>query len=262
MPPTVANSGQALQQLQTAQSQAQDPNTILQGQNQQFGIPAAQQTVTGLRGAIDNTTRVLNQVAPSVMGRTAQSLVTSAQANRQIANEQAPVSQTLTDETGKYNQANTDLTQKEQQAKDASTGIYQGQQNKLSYLQNLYNTLYGSEQDAAKQAEAKREFDAQQSLAVQKANSGSSNTNNPAAGYSVKQLTSGNKAYTGPNGQTNLYQYAAAIAGGDVNGTFKEILSQLASGSPTDKKAYSAVKSLPMDKAISYLKQHNGYIFN
>lgn len=266
MPPaTITNSGQALQQLQQAQQGAQDPNAILTAQNKQYGVDAGQQTVQGLRGAIDNTTRVLNQVAPSVMGRTAQSLVTSAQANRQIANEQAPISQTLNAETSKYNEANTDLSAKEQQARDAANGIYEGQQNKLSYLQNLYNTLYGKEKDtaaaqsaAAAEAERQREFNA--SLAQK--SSSSASTNNPAAGYSVKQLSSGNKAYTSPNGQTNLYQYAAAIASGDPNGTFKEILSQLASGSPTDKGAYNIVKSMPMDKAISYLKQHNGYIFN
>lgn len=217
MPPTVANSGQALQQLQTAQSQAQDPNAILQGQNQQFGIPAAQQTVTGLRGAIDNTTRVLNQVAPSVMGRTAQSLVTSAQANRQIANEQAPVSQTLNAETGKYNEANTDLTQKQQQAKDAANGIYTGQQNKLSYLQNLYSTLYGSEQDAAKQAEAKRQFDAQQALATQKVASSGSSGSSKASAASQRQSDVGtlNKALqdkVGKDGYTSPYDYNAAKA--------------------------------------------------
>ncbi len=165
-----ANSGQALQQLQTAQSTVQDPNAILQSQNQALGVNAAQQTVGGLRGAIDNTTKLLNQVAPSVMGRTANSLVTNAQATRQIGNEEAPISKTLSDESGKYNEANTDLDRKTAAAQQASEGIYKGQQDKLSYLQNIYNTLYGQEKDtqarqdaAAAAAENARQFNVSQS---------------------------------------------------------------------------------------------------
>lgn len=146
MQPTT--SAQALSQLQTAQSQAQDPNSILQAQDQTLGVNGAQQTVTGLRGAIDNTTKLLNQVAPSVMGRTGNSLVTNAQASKQIQNEQAPISQNLTTENTQYNNANTDLNQLQQEAQTAATGQYQGQQDKLSYAQNLYNTLYTQEQNA------------------------------------------------------------------------------------------------------------------
>jgi hypothetical protein len=161
------NSTQALGQVQATQKAAQDPNTILANQQKAMGVNQAEQTVTGLRGAIDNTTKLLSQVAPSVMGRTANSLVTNAQANRQIQNEQAPISANLTKETGDYNNATSDLNNLEQKAQTAASGIYQGQQDKLSYAQNLYNTLFGREQAAqqAKQqasaaAEQKRQFNA------------------------------------------------------------------------------------------------------
>lgn len=159
------SSQQALAGLQQTQQATQDPNTILSGQRQQLGVDNAQGTVTGLRGAINNTTKLLQQVAPSVMGRTGSSLVTNAQATKQIANEQAPISQNLTQQGTEYNQANEDLGQKEQQAKDAASGIYAGQQDKLSYAQNLYNTLYKQEQDAADRAEQMRQFNAQQETA-------------------------------------------------------------------------------------------------
>lgn len=153
-----ANSQQALTQLQNTQKTAQDPNTILSQQKQQLGVNAAQDTLTGLRGAINNTTKLLNQVAPSVMGRTGNSLVTQAQAGRIIQNEQAPISQNLTQENTQYNQGTQDLSTLEQRAQEAASGIYQGQQNKLSYMQNLYNTLFQREQtaQAAKQAAADR----------------------------------------------------------------------------------------------------------
>lgn len=168
MPPQQpTTSQQALQQLQSAQSTAQDPNSILKAQQQQLGVNAAQDTVTGLRGAINNTTKLLTQVAPSVMGRTQNSLVTSAQATRQIGNEQAPIVQNLNKQTGDYTQANQDLDRLQQQAAQAASGQYQGQQDKLSYAQNLYNTLYKQEQDAAAKqaaeaaaAEQQREFNA------------------------------------------------------------------------------------------------------
>lgn len=157
MNPTDSTS--AFGQLQQTQSQAQDPNSILAAQNKQLGVDSAQQTVTGLRGAINNTTKLLNQVAPSVMGRTANSLVTNAQATRQIGNEEAPISKNLAQEGTDYNQANTDLGDLRQQAQTAASGIYQGQQDKLSYAQNLYNTLYQKERDAqaAQQAEVDRQ---------------------------------------------------------------------------------------------------------
>lgn len=184
MPP---NSQAALAQLQETQAQSQNPNDILSGQRQQLGVQGAQDTVTGLRGAINNTTKLLKSVAPSVMGRTANSLVTAAQAGKQIQNEQAPISQTLTDQGSQYTEANQDLSKLEDQAGTAAAGIYQGQQDKQSYLQNLYNSLYQREQTAAaaQQAEADRQEQIRQfnaSLAEQqrasKASAAASSGNN------------------------------------------------------------------------------------
>ena len=146
------DSNAALAELKQAQSTAQNPNDILAAQRQQFGVQAAQDTAKGLRGAIDNTTNLLKKVAPSVMGRTANSLVTNAQATRQISNESAPLNQTLGEQTGQYNEAEKNAADLESKASNAAQGIYQGQQDKVSYLKNLYDILYGREQDAAKAA--------------------------------------------------------------------------------------------------------------
>lgn len=165
-----ANSAEALSQLQQTQAQSQNPNDILANQRQQLGVQGAQETVTGLRGAINNTTKLLKQVAPSVMGRTASSLVTNAQATRQIGNEQAPIAQNLSEQGTNLGQANQDLTELQQRAQEAASGIYAGQQDKLSYAQNLYNTLYQKEQDAqaASRAEADRQEQIRQFNASQK----------------------------------------------------------------------------------------------
>lgn len=158
-------SADALAQLEQNQASAQDPNAILTAQKQSLGVDQAQATATGLQGAIASTNKLLAQVAPSVMGRTQGSLVTSAQANKQISNEQAPITTDLTNESNQYNNAETNANKLESEAEQNANGIYQGQQDKQSYLQNVYNNLYKQEQDAsAKQAsdaaaaEAQREF--------------------------------------------------------------------------------------------------------
>lgn len=152
-----ANSQEALAQLQQTQQSSQNPNDILANQRQQLGVQGAEDTVTGLRGAINNTTKLLKQVAPSVMGRTGSSLVTNAQATKQISNEQAPISANLAEQGTNYGQANEDLGRLQDRAKEAASGIYTGQQDKLSYAQNLYNILYKKEQDASAAAQAERD---------------------------------------------------------------------------------------------------------
>lgn len=169
--PAPTTSADALSALNTFNAGAKTPDQILQEQNQATGVNAAQQTLTGLRGAIANTTNLLRQVAPSVMGRTANSLVTNAQATRQIGNEQAPIQQNLSDEGTQYGTATQDYSMASDKAKTAADLAYSGQQDQQSYLQNLYNVLYGKEQDASKAAEAKREFDAQLAASA-KASSG------------------------------------------------------------------------------------------
>jgi len=163
-----STSQDALTQLQQTQANSKGAADILNSQKQQYGVQGAQDTVQGLRGAITNTTRLLNQVAPSVMGRTANSLVTSAQANRQVANEQQPIAQNLNQQTQDYGNAQSDYDRALQQATGAANMEYGDQQNKLSYMQNLYNTLF-SREESAKQAAAQeaarqeqiRQFNAQ-----------------------------------------------------------------------------------------------------
>src|SRR5258708_9369943 len=108
MPPAATTSGQALQGMQNFAGSMLTPQAAADQANKQYGVDAAQGQVQGLRGAIQNTTDLLNKVAPSVMGRVGNSLVTDAQANRQITNEQAPLNTQLNTETTDYSNANTD----------------------------------------------------------------------------------------------------------------------------------------------------------
>lgn len=156
---SATTSQQALQNLQQYQGSAQTSQQALDSANQQYGTAAAQQQVQGLRGAIQNTTNLLNNVAPSVQGRTGNSLVTSAQANQIINNEQAPISATLSKENTDYGNDESDAQNLQQEAQSAAQAKLQDQTNQESYLQNIYNDLYTGESDSAKLAEQQREAD-------------------------------------------------------------------------------------------------------
>lgn len=151
-------SAGALQQLQQYQQSAKTPDQAFTEANQQFGVPAAQQTLTGLRGALQQTTNLLGNVAPSVMGRTQNSLVTDAQSNRIIGNEQQPIQQNLSKLGTSYGNAQEDFQTASGQANQRAQATLTGQQGQLSYLQNLYNSLVSQEQQAAQLAEQQRQF--------------------------------------------------------------------------------------------------------
>lgn len=177
------------------------PEADLQEQQQNLGVTAAQGQVSGLRGAIANTTSLLNQVAPSVMGRTANSLVTSAQADQQIGNEQAPLNTQLNTENTQYSNANQDYTNLEQRAESLANADETGQQNQESYLQNIYNNLYTQEQNSAASAEQQR---------VDNANIAA--TNRSGTTTTTPSLVGGSGATTG--GATTIGNLAKNAVGG------------------------------------------------
>lgn len=267
------NSQAALAQLQQAQSQSQNPNDILAGQRQQLGVQGAQDTVTGLRGAINNTTKLLKQVAPSVMGRTGSSLVTNAQATKQISNEQAPISQNLTDQTTQYGQADQDLLRLQDQAKEAASGIYQGQQDKQSYLQNIYNTLYQKEQDTAKAAaeeqdrqESTRRFNEQLALDKSKASQGSGGITlgggplgSSVAGPTMSKKSSGGGfAFTDSGGAPISAAKYAQLSGQSI-GNVLYAMGQ--AGDAYAQQAYNTIKAAPGVVNPNYLKSNYSSLF-
>jgi hypothetical protein len=175
------------------------PEADLQKEESNLGVQADQTQVTGLQGAIQNTTNILNQVAPSVMGRTANSLVTSAQADKQISNEQAPIQTNLTNDNNAYTAANTNYTNALGQAETMATADQTAQTNEQSYLQNIYNNLYTKEQNtdasnaaAAAAAEQAREFNA--SLAAQQASAAATSKASTAAISPSLATTSGSQS--------------------------------------------------------------------
>lgn len=250
----MAGSADALAQLQSAQSSALTPEQATTQANQANGVDAAQQTVTGLRGAIQHTTSLLNNVAPSVYGRTGGSLVTDAQATRQIGNEQAPIQTDLAKDTQDYTDANADAQTAEQKAEKQADDTITGQNSRLSYLQGIYQDMYGQEQDQAKaaeqakqDAEQQREFNATPHGTA--ANSGldlsgleqllSGGTSGSSAAGSYTRDSVGGYAVKDASGKPiTLAQYIDTNGGG-----VSDVLSLLAKGSAGDQKTAQIISS-------------------
>ena len=174
MPPATT-SAQAQTNLQNYASQMQTPTQEIQTADQSLGVNQAQQQVTGLQGAIANTTNLLQQVAPTVMGNAENSLVTQSQANQQISNASAPLNTQLTNQTNSYNQANSNYTNLEGQAQNLANANLSAQQGQESYLQSIYNDLYTQEQNAQQAATQQQQYE--QSLQETEANNAAVNAN-------------------------------------------------------------------------------------
>lgn len=212
-------SSQALSNLQSFQSGMQKPEDILNSQEQQLGVPQATQQVQGLRQAIQNTTSVLNNVAPSVYGRTQNSLETDAQANRNIQNEQAPISANLSKENTDYGNQESDLQNLLSKSGTLASLQTQGQDSQLGYLQNIYNDLFGSEQ-------AKQASDLEQQKLAEQAREANLSASSSASSASA------NNAYLssllGGGSSSNPSTSVAQLSPQDA--AYKDVQSRLSSG--------------------------------
>lgn len=147
--PQASNSTEAMANLQNFSGSMPSPSQDYMTAASSLGVPQQQQQVSGLRRAITNTTNLLNNVPGSVMGRTANSLVTSAQANRQILNESAPIESTLKQQSADAANAQDTLKNLLGEAGQQATLTEQGNANKLASLKAIYDSLFGKEQAAA-----------------------------------------------------------------------------------------------------------------
>ena len=127
----------ALSAVNSAQANQQTPDQIMNQENTALGVPQAQQQVSGLQQAITNTTNLLNQVAPTVEGNTANSLVTASQQGQQIANQSAPIQADLSSDTSAYNTANANYTNLEGQAENLANADLTQQNDQITNLENM-----------------------------------------------------------------------------------------------------------------------------
>jgi hypothetical protein len=146
--------------------------------------------------------------------------------------------------------------------------------SKYASLENQY--AQSGYAGAVKSYQAQQNSDRTFALGLARLQQSGANSGLAASKYATQQAQmykvgyqkggNGAKFYTGPNGSTNLYQFAAGSNGGDPTGTWNTLLQELSTGSTTDKAAYHAVttgaysKGSQQDK-IAYLQKYHGYIF-
>lgn len=252
------NSAAALSQLQGFQKTMQSPDKLLASQEQSLGVPQAQQQVSGLRQAITNTTNLLNQVAPSVYGRTGQSLVTSAQAGRQIANEQAPIQQNLSGLGQDYGNASGDLNTLLGRSQSLASLQEQGQQDRLSALQGIYQNLFGKEQaQLSNELERKKLAETIRQANMSNARASSSSNSGIDVSSLIKAISGGGTAtapkYLGNNDFRGALAYEAKHGNKDAALALKYSGNdQRYDGLVNSKAEYDALKRIGIKGTYTY----------
>jgi hypothetical protein len=134
-----------------------------------YGVPEIRNTVSGLRTTVANTTNALNNVDPSVTGRTSGSLVTEAQRQRLVNMERTPIAQQLGTQSGALGTQEKTLQDALSQATGEADRRVSDYTTGRSALQSQYDSAYKREQDAADRAaqaaaaaEQKRQFNVSQ----------------------------------------------------------------------------------------------------
>lgn len=239
-------SAEALADIQSFNSSAQNPNDVLSAAESKYGVGQSRQRLVGLRSAIMGTEGALNAVDPSVTGRTSNSLVTEAQRSRMVANERAPIAEQYGQQQGALTNENASLADlQNQSAKEASMTLA-GQDTKRSALQSLYDTLYKREQDAAAAEEARRAAaqaasdNARYAALMQQLNAANSGGGGGAPADNRPGLGSFN------NVSANINMKDKGVAKYQINGVWYDNF-----GDPVSNSAASAQKSQAKNNNLS-----------
>lgn len=242
----------------------------------QYGVPEMRQRVAGLNTTITNTQNALNSVDPSVTGRTQGSLVTEAQREKQVNNERAPIAQQLSDQNGALGTASNGLSDAEKNAQLLATNQVNDYNTGRQALVDQYNMASARETAAAQAAAAQAaaaqtqaNSDRNYNLDVFKAKTTAANSApDLSAGYKVANNKTGGLSFSGPNGITSMFQYAAHVSNNDPTGTYNIIKQLLAkSGDPSDKGAAAGIarleqQGLSQTQVLQRLRASNPAIFD
>lgn len=161
-----------LKQYRQSIDSRQDPLKVLSGAEQRLGIPTLQQSIAGKRAAISNTENLIKSIAPSVTGRTSGSLVTEAQRTGLIAKERQPLGEQLSTQQSGLNVDLQNLGDLTGRANLETELAIQKEADKIKYLSDLYEKVYGKEEADKQFKELKRQFDINAQIARSKAGGG------------------------------------------------------------------------------------------
>lgn len=240
-------SSSYLNQYQTFQTSRVKPEDYVKRYSTELGVDDARSRVKSANAAIRSTQDTIAATPDSVAGRTSGSLVTDAQRNRLVQNEVNPLADILTTQNRDYTEATTDANKLTNDVDRRVALALQGDETQGTSLLTLYQAAFEQE----KQAEAKRQFEAQ--LAEQRRQAAESNAIARASLSTPSASTgagSGLAVWTN-NGADNQFKNSAgkpisAFEYSVVNGVgYRELLSQMASKG--DKNAQIALKYVGND---------------
>lgn len=150
-------SSSLFQQYQTFQNSRTKPEDYVKRYSTDLGVEDAKARVKSARTAIRSTEDTIAAAPEGVAGRTGGSLVTDAQRNRLTQNEIAPLNEIMRTQSGAFSDANADLTTL---GSELDKRVGYGLQSDDTQANTLL-TLYQAASQAEKEAEARRQWEAQ-----------------------------------------------------------------------------------------------------
>lgn len=219
MPPSSAQAYQTLQDFNSKRTSNAD--LLTQAENK-YGVNDLSARANNLRTLVGNLQTSIDQVDPSVTGRTSGSLVTEAQRSALVNRERAPLVSDFNKTSGNYGNAQSDLATARSQARDWGTSLITEQDAKYKSLMDAYQIALNAEQEAEK----KRQFDASlaESTAARKAASGAGGYDlglggglgGAPVGLSMTKRSGGGFNFTDASGKAISAARYAQLTGQDV----------------------------------------------
>lgn len=150
-------SSSLFQQYQTFQNSRTKPEDYVKRYSTDLGVDDAKARVKSARTAIRATEDTISAAPEGVAGRTSGSLVTDAQRNRLVQNEVAPLNEIMRTQSNAFGDASQDLSTL---GSELDKRVGYGLQSDDTQANTLL-TLYQAATEQEKQAEARRQWEAQ-----------------------------------------------------------------------------------------------------
>jgi hypothetical protein len=132
-------ASEARNNLQSFQGSMQDPLSYYNQAYQNLGVANTQGQMNTARDAVTKTNTLLSNLPQAVQGQVNGTLTNEAQRQGILAQQQAPLTQNLATQNNNYGNLASQYQNLLSQAGNQASLGYQGQQQKFSTLNDLYN---------------------------------------------------------------------------------------------------------------------------
>lgn len=154
----MATSAEIAQQLAAFDANRKSSADVINEAMSQYGVPEIRSRVAGIRTTLANTENALNNVDPSVTGRTSRSLVTEAQRSRIVNKEREPIAAQYGQQSRALSDESANLNEQQRAAEMLAQGRIADYTTGRNALQSQYNDTLSRENELRRQAEADRLF--------------------------------------------------------------------------------------------------------